>query len=489
MLMKTRQIRKNEQGFASLLIGITLVIVLSLLTLGFAELMRNEQNQVTSRQLSSQAFYAAESGINDAARALGDGYATNKTTCPPLSVTPTSPVADKDLSDPNVDGTNSQWSCLLIDTSPKSLDYSSIGTDSPTTFLVKGDTGGIVNVKISWQDTSSATTAFRSVSGNSTGAFPTQAAWDTPSNVTGMLRLALTGIPAGGGVTRASLISNTFNAFLYPADSTVSGSNIIPFTTTQSANGSIVDGHCSTTNTPRYCSVTITNIPASNAYLLFDLRSVYGATNVDISANGGTVGLVGAQSLVDSTGRALNVLKRIQVRIPSKDTYNAPDYAIESADSICKQLLVIPGATTDGCTDSTAPDLSSPTIPPIPPFSTNGAAAFTICPPGGCVPYIGPPPPLSWYGKLYNTSPNPDSNVEGCIWDFGDGGADGDPTPTATTSCDNGDTISHNFYPGTANPTVCYTYTIKLTVILYSGPPATAVPYQISEPRGLNSPC
>ena len=56
----------NEEGFASIVIALILIIVLSLLTIGFAQLARREQQTALSKQLANQAQYAAESGINDA---------------------------------------------------------------------------------------------------------------------------------------------------------------------------------------------------------------------------------------------------------------------------------------------------------------------------------------------------------------------------------------------------------------------------------------
>ena len=42
------------------------MIVMSLIVLGFAQISRRNQRESLDRQLSTQAFYAAESGVNDA---------------------------------------------------------------------------------------------------------------------------------------------------------------------------------------------------------------------------------------------------------------------------------------------------------------------------------------------------------------------------------------------------------------------------------------
>src|SRR5487761_1517319 len=58
-------IRQSQQGFASIVIAIVLVTVLALITTGFAQLSRREQQTALDKTLTNQAYYAAESGIND----------------------------------------------------------------------------------------------------------------------------------------------------------------------------------------------------------------------------------------------------------------------------------------------------------------------------------------------------------------------------------------------------------------------------------------
>src|SRR4051812_1988899 len=78
--------RKNSQpdlhtdarGVVSIIVTILIMLVLSLIILGFAQLVRREQRQSLDRQLSTQAFYAAETGVNDAIKALNNSVLTGK---------------------------------------------------------------------------------------------------------------------------------------------------------------------------------------------------------------------------------------------------------------------------------------------------------------------------------------------------------------------------------------------------------------------------
>jgi Tfp pilus assembly protein PilX len=356
--MKKLTLGGEQGGFAALLVALVLVTVVALMTVGFAQLMRNEVNQATNRQLSTQAFYAAESGINDAVKALSIDPTISKDFCRPLTAAEAAgSTAKQYLTSNTVDGTNSQWTCLLIDSSPGSLVYGDVGRVSPTTFTVSavdasGNPTSVGDITIYWQDASPSVKNFRNTSGTSTNtAFPPvgPAQW---GNSTGVLRVAITAITTP--FTRDSLRNNTFTAFLYPTKSSSTTTNSIAFSTAPDQQGSIVDSACNVGNVskaptpdPRYCSDTITGITASQ--VMFSLRSIYSDTSVYISPNSSTR-LVGAQSLVDVTGRAQDVLKRIQVRIPSKAEFDMPGFDVESVNGVCKQLKLKPGTgNSDGC--------------------------------------------------------------------------------------------------------------------------------------------
>ena len=365
MHMFTTERENREQGFAALVVAITLVIVLSLLTVGFAQLMRNEQNQVTNRQLSNQAYYAAESGVNDAAKALQLGYTKHKTSCGPETSAEVTPLYDTTaswpyLSDQNVGSTDTQWTCLLIDPAPTSLEYKQVDTVTPNIFTASGADGTPVKrLTFYWQDSAPGVTSFR---GSTDTSFPPAGGWGAAP---GVLRIAITPLTNTAAVplNRANLIADTYTAFLYPSGDGTSGhSGTGTYTTDPTKQGDIISGHCNTLNTtatnPRYCSVTIdfsadTTHFGGGTPILFDLRSIYTPTDVKITQDDGTPGdlirFSGAQAEVDSTGRAQDVLKRIQVRIPLRDTYYSPAFSLGSLDGICKQLVLPFEQTANGC--------------------------------------------------------------------------------------------------------------------------------------------
>ena len=78
------------------------------------------------------------------------------------------------------------------------------------------------------------------------------------------------------------------------------------------------------------------------------ISSLYKDASLKISAtsaSGGELRLVGAQAVIDSTGKAQDVLRRLQVRVPlSYSTKNElSDYSIEMNLSLCKRFSVATG--------------------------------------------------------------------------------------------------------------------------------------------------
>ena len=353
MIIQPSNTNKSERGFAAIIIAITLVIITSLLVVGFARLMRNEQNQVTNRQLSNQAYYAAESGINDAAKALSKGFNVNKNICPPLVLTDTTPGASY-LKNNNISSTAVgvstavQWTCLLIDQTPLSLEFNPVSNVTPKVYRFSGrdaDTGTIVktpkSISFSWQDASATNTNTASVSGVTNNSFPKAAAWP----YIGMLRVSIT--PINYPVDRMTLKNSTYTAYLFPTkNSTVTSRDYNPGS---DKSGDIFNGGCGAVPPgPRLCTSTITNLPSDATEYLVTMRSIYSPTNVSVSIKDDsptpvTLRIFGAQTKIDSTGRSQDVLKRLQVRIPTRNQYYYPGFSAETAGDICKGITAYPG--------------------------------------------------------------------------------------------------------------------------------------------------
>ena len=67
------KVSRNQHGVASIFVVMILMTILALISIGFSHLMNRELRQSLDRQLSTEAYFAAESGVNDAKIYLANG--------------------------------------------------------------------------------------------------------------------------------------------------------------------------------------------------------------------------------------------------------------------------------------------------------------------------------------------------------------------------------------------------------------------------------
>jgi hypothetical protein len=83
--------------------------------------------------------------------------------------------------------------------------------------------------------------------------------------------------------------------------------------------------------------------------------NLYDDTSINLSsfnAGGGTFNFSNGQDVIDVTGQARNVLKRVSVRVTPTPPNSAPPYAI-MAEDICKHFDTSPTTTTYRDSDGT----------------------------------------------------------------------------------------------------------------------------------------
>ena len=202
----------DEQGFASIVVGLILIIVLGLLVVGFAQLSRHEQQQALNDQLASQANYAAESGINDALSDISSGLInsadSSSTVC--MSPSSTSLPANALTANPVISAANLiSYTCLLVNLNTPNLEFKTINADAARTIITS--TNNTLNtLTVSWG----------SDDGNNkyvpNGLYPnfyTTNWWSAVQNFPGVLEFTVTPL---NNVTRAGLANETFTVYAYP---------------------------------------------------------------------------------------------------------------------------------------------------------------------------------------------------------------------------------------------------------------------------------
>lgn len=334
MNKKDIQIIKDQSGIVSIMVTLIIMMILSLIVLGFAQLMRREQRQSLDYQLSTQAFYAAEAGINDAVNAIKGGYNTKKEQCEPDASGPLSAGTTNNVLDAD---SLVAYTCLLVDPSPPEITPRDIGDNGWVTPLKTGDGTDFTEITIAWGVRDGTD---RTGCPGFTGLFPPNDSW--PANChAGVLRVDL--VPVEGSVDRPGLANTTMTAFFYPhptVGSNISYNSAIGFGGPD-GQGRIVNGDCS--GGAQLCKVTITGLTANSYYLR--LKSIYRLSDVTITGKTttGTTNISGSQAIVDSTGKANDVLRRIQVRVPLHNSNNDTPDALRSVNTLCKRFMVAPG--------------------------------------------------------------------------------------------------------------------------------------------------
>lgn len=174
----------NQEGIVSIMVVSVLIVLLSLVTIGFARLMNRETRQALDRQLGLQSYYAAESGINDAIRYL-DGL---KASGQPITAIDKCSGDNGKLnqrlsSEPTTTSANAQYSCVLIDPEPSSLLYTIKAGQSK---IFSFDQERLSSLLVSWQNSNETKTNNYRPTNNTD--FLTTSAW---GGKTGALRISI----------------------------------------------------------------------------------------------------------------------------------------------------------------------------------------------------------------------------------------------------------------------------------------------------------
>lgn len=359
----------NQQGMVSILVTMVLMIVLSLIVLGFAQISRRNQRETLDQQLSTQAFYAAESGVNDATQLINNALSTGatlyaKTTC----AAPSDPAAAafySNLPSSTISAAGVSYSCLMVNPTPPSLDSSDVGTN-PIVWPLTTTTGAnFSTITLKWETKTGDSTPLGGCPTSMTKELPTSANWTSSGCGYGVLRFDL--VPtAGSTLTENSLSAATMTAFVVPLQS--GGTPSVNFAAGGSNTNDVIGGSC----TNSACTLTISfPTPASSQYFV-RVSSLYRDVSLDLTGTdttGKQVNFSGAQIAIDATGKAQDVLRRIEVRVStaSQDTSGTdtktvptsqstlPYYVLGSGTSICKEFATTGSSSTSYFSNSAKP--------------------------------------------------------------------------------------------------------------------------------------
>lgn len=329
--------RTDQRGMASIIITMVTMVVISLIVIGFATISRREQRQSLDQLLSSQAFYAAESGVEDARAIIKGSLNTGqpivgRTNCLTNDAGGNYPTGNQMVvGDGQYDV---RYTCLKVDPAPPNVQFDNVSQNSIVVPVTSDQP--ITSIKVTWKpSTENSGSPMDGCPSAPANSFTPQTGWSCGH---GVMRMDL--VPTGGSMTSASLSGGLLSAFFVP----VTGGS--PGTLAYGGNtgkANVVAANCTATTA---CTATITGIAGGSNSVSLRINSMYKPSNLVIeSFNGATSQKIsGVQAMVDSTGRANDVLRRIQVRLPIVETGgNLPGSAITSNGSVCKRFEVAPG--------------------------------------------------------------------------------------------------------------------------------------------------
>lgn len=367
--------RRDQNGLASLIVVSVLVVLLTLISLGFARLMSRSSINSTNRQLSNAATYAAQSGINDvvdymkqyAADNPADPYVASPECTGNNSLIGSATNKGPFYRDSNLSGDtdrNVKYSCILLNQTPTTLVYTGVPVLKSQVIRLNTSAfpGSFSSLLLSWQATNSLLDSYPPA----TPTLYDETSWNN-SDYTPMLRVTIYPVPFSGSTSNIQANSKTF--YLYPQPNS---GGVIPISlyNTGITNGQILPVSCNDTPNPVFngkpdykCNLIIGNLlnsvsdPSGDPlkYVYLRVTPIYGQADIEIMANDTfrqPLKFIGVQAVVDVTATTSNVAKRLQARVNIGDETSSindnisaasndlPEFSMRSSDALCKQITV-----------------------------------------------------------------------------------------------------------------------------------------------------
>jgi hypothetical protein len=316
----------------SIIVAATIMIILALTTIGFTTYVQREQQQAVDRQLSRQALYAAESGINETFKKLLEDLSlpSQKTDCKPQDI----------ISNTIVSAENGvEYTCIQYDKNPTRLDYTVNDTDSKIIQLSTFSGNNFEYIDVWWGNAESG--------GNTVSTLPScsDAAVFPASRVTTipMLKFELTSIQ---NLNRDNLLANTDYIYFSPCNGGSGG--VTEYSYNTALRGNVVPVACSGSDT-NPCKIRVKDLSGiASPKFLARFRPVYASANVVLRGAERTSAVpvttdnveFAGQFSIDVTAKANDIVRRLRAAIPLVTVEDKPEAVLQTFTDVCKLLEV-----------------------------------------------------------------------------------------------------------------------------------------------------
>lgn len=343
--------RIDQRGAASMLsVAIFAIIVTVVVTAYFRSAMNQQADSIT-HDFSTRAYYAAESGVQDALRAVNaDPNLVTKDDCGNFvpSVSANNGILNEDLS--------LKYTCQLISKAPENITFGiSEGENVTVRLSPQAPPSGDYEIVMRWShDSNDSNLAPREAD---SAHFPSQNEWITSGGIPihSALRVSMITYPSNNpsAIQQRVLFLNPIEEGLMAGQ----GETILNFAANEaqqqeqlvqparcynSGSGSSFDGYLCEQR------VKIENTQLTNNTLFARFRSLYRATDVQLSmretgASGVSIPIKDAAVEIDVTGNAGSTFRRVRQLFTLKDGImrdNLPEAAVIGGDGICKHYSI-----------------------------------------------------------------------------------------------------------------------------------------------------
>lgn len=359
----------NEAGMVSLIMVMFFTLLTLVVTLGFVRLMLVEQRQADDDNLSNMAKMTAEAGIEDGKRAILK-YTSLESSDPKKAIYRTALTSPNDCTaisgnvtiqsdlglKPNGEVASGQnYTCLTVNLN--TFEFKGSAKKESRTIPLKS-TAPFNEIKIAWHLISQrAPEEGDGIPGGYLNgpSLPTAGNWAAGPKKPVLLRLQLFSYPIGD-ISRASLNASNRSITLIPSSGGDNEVNIMAadpktgWSTPVSAfaKAGVEEVRCNTGALGSYaCTTTVkfnSGFTSAGSNYFLRVTPLYGdsGTNYEVRLQNNTtpVLLDGVQPIIDATGKVTDVYRRIEARVMFDSSMAAPDYALETAQDLCKTMLI-----------------------------------------------------------------------------------------------------------------------------------------------------